>query len=336
MRLHRLFAAVVALGLAAGCASEIAGTPTPGAEGDTPATTDPAGYGGPVDQPMPLPPLLADDACDWMDDALHDLAPLDLKDTHAAASGCMLGADGDRRELIQARLSGPYDRFTEPTDMLEPVEVAGLTGRLFRLADDDDPTGCSIQLDIRSYSAFTVDAFNDEASASGETDDSANCELATSAAEILVRKYVPLAGGKPFRGTKQRADDETVGTLGPCEFVQTAVYSPASDKDQTAGTADFGTTCTYTSQYGTLRELMTDGTGGLDDLPTQIPDGETTELTFGDYPARQEKSDKACLIAFETDSGRVLGADYTNNEPATELCQVVRTVLASSIAHHLR
>jgi hypothetical protein len=37
------------------------------------------------------------------------------------------------------------------------------------------------------------------------------------------------------------------------------------------GRRDFGTSCTYADDNGTFRELLTDGTGGLDELPHQLP-----------------------------------------------------------------
>jgi hypothetical protein len=162
-------------------------------------------------------------------------------------------------------------------------------------------------------SAFTVYAYDHRDFAPSAPDNQANCELATKAAEILVKRYVPLAGGTPYEGTEQRPPEEKLRGLEPCEFVTNPISSPVIEDNPKTADEDFGTICTYADDNGTLRELITGGTGGLDDLPRQLDDGHTTAITFGDYPARLEHGADACAIAIETGDGQALGVDYTNN-----------------------
>lgn len=228
-------------------------------------------------------------------------------------------------------LSGPYKKISQGTAMLEPVEVAGLPGRLYVFEPAEDPTFCSVAVDVRAYSGFAVDAFDHEDFAPSAPDNRANCELATKAAEILVRRYVPLAGGTPFAGTAQRPDDAVLRELEPCEFVENPIYSPVIEDNPSSGTADFGTTCTYSDENGALRELIADG-AGLAEFPRQLRGGLVADRTFGDYPARQEQNDESCVIAIETGEGQVLAVEYTDNGPTDESCQVAEVVLADAIA----
>lgn len=312
--------------------SRVDGTATSGLSHYTPPD-DGSGYGQPIDQPMPLPmTTLAGSGCGWIDDALPSLAPLKLKYANETGSGCQFGAGNTSHEIIQVHLSGPYSAIEQATAMLEPVEVAGIPGRLYVFEPVEDPTFCSIKLDIRAYAAFTVDGFDHKDFAPSAADNRANCELATKAADILVRKYVPLAGGTPFAGTEQRPDDAALRELEPCEFVRNPIYTPVIEDDPKSGTADFGTTCTYEDENGALRELITDGTGGLDDFRRQLRNSQVTTLSFGDYPARQEQNDEGCVLAIETGDGQVLAVDYTNNGPIDESCQIAGVALAASVS----
>jgi hypothetical protein len=331
----RLFVAVVVLALVAGCVSRIDGTPTALFSTYTPPD-DGSGYGLPIDQPMPLPRTsFANVQCDWIDDALPALAPLGLKYANGTGSGCQFGSGEPEDGIIQVHLAGPYVKIQQSTAMLEPVEVAGIPGRVYVFEPVSDKSFCSVALDIRAYSDFAVDGFDHEDVAADATDNKENCELAKKAADILVRKYVPLAGGTPFPGTEQRADDEKLRELKPCEFVDDTNYTPVTDEDAETGTTDFGTTCTYADENGTVRELITDGDGGLADLPLQLEDSQATTTTFGDYPARQEQSDEGCVLAIETGDGQVLAIGYTNDDPVDTACQIVSARLAVSISDQI-
>lgn len=321
---------VTVLGLLAGCVRLVDGTAT-AVLSRYPPPADGSGYGGPIDQPLPVPPS----GCEWIDDALPALAPLKLKYANGTGSGCQFGAGDTSHEIIQVHLSGPYSEIGAGTATLEPVEVAGVPGRVYVFDNVDDPTFCSVALDVRAYSAFTVDAFDHADFAPSAPDNRANCELATKAAEILVRRYVPLAGGTPFADTVQRPDDAVLRTLAPCEFVKNPIYSPVIEDNPRSGTADFGTTCTYEDSNGALRELVADGADGLAEFPRQRPGGLTTDRTFGDYPAREEQDAEGCVIAIETDSGQVLAVDYASNGSADDTCQVAGVVLAAAIADQI-
>lgn len=321
-------------GCLTGCTTEVAGAPVGVFSAYTPP--DGSGYGQMIDQPLPLPPTsISSFECEWMNEALPLLAPLNIRYANGTGSGCQMGAGDTSHEIIQVRLNGPYTPLNQATAMLEPVEIAGLPGRIYLLEPVEDPTFCTVMLDIRAYAAFTVDAFDHRDFAPSAPDNRANCELATKAAEILVKRYVPLAGGTPYEGTEQRPPDKKLRGLEPCEFVTNPISSPVIEDNPKTGDEDFGTTCTYADDNGTLRELITDGTGGLDDLPRQLDDGQASAITFSDYPARLEQTDQACALAIETGDGQVLGVDYTNNGPTDEACQVVSVTLADAIADQI-
>ncbi len=183
----------------------------------------------------------------------------------------------------------------------------------------------------RAYSDLTVDAFNHENFPG--SDNRANCELAAKAADILARRYVPLAGGKPFAGTAQRPDETVLAGLKPCEFVTNPIYTPVIEDNPRTDTTDYGTSCTYQDDHGILRELISTGAGGLDGFPHQLQGGQVTARTFGaDYPARQERTDRECILAIETGDGQVFAVDYTHPEPTDQACRIAGVQLASSIA----
>lgn len=66
---------------------------------------------------------------------------------------------------------------------------------MFVLSPVEDPTFRTVELDIRAYASFIVGAYDHRDFAPSAPDNKANCELANGAAEILVKRYVPLAGG---------------------------------------------------------------------------------------------------------------------------------------------
>ncbi len=335
----RALAAAATLGLAAsgltGCVTKVEGVPvgvftqySPPADGD--------GYGLPIDQPLPLPPTSStSDECPWMDEALPLLAQLNIRYANGTMSGCQMGAGDTSHEIIQVRLNAPYMPLNQATAMLEPVEIAGLRGRMFLLEPVEDPTFCTVTLDIRAYAAFTVDAYDHRDFAPSAPDNRANCELAKAAAEILVERYVPLAGGTPWAGTPQRPTTERLRAVEPCEFVINPIFSPVIEDNPKTREESWGTSCVYADDNGTLTELLTNGTGGLDDLPRQLADGQSTDGIFGDYPARIEQAENACSIAIETDDGQALGVSYTHNSPTAEACPIAGVNLAEAIASQL-
>lgn len=335
MRAPHLLLTVLIIAVAAGCVSTVDGTPSPAGSHYTPPA-DGSGYGQQIDQPLPLPVTKLDaSGCDWTEDALPALAPLNLKYANGTGSGCQFGAGNTSHEIIQVHLAGPYTELNQATAMLEPVTVAGIPGRLYVYEPVEDPTFCSVALDVRAYSDLTVDAFDHKDFAPSAPDNRANCELATKAAEILVRKYVPEAGGTPYPDTKQKPDDETLRALAPCDFVRSPIYTPVIADDPEVEETDFGTACTYADGNGSLRELATDGKGGLDDLPNQLRDSQTTSITFGELPARKEYNDTGCLLAVETGDGRVLGVEYSQDDPVDDACQLASVVLAAAIVELL-
>lgn len=246
-----------------------------------------------------------------------------------------MGAGDTSHEIIQVRLNAPYRPIAQATEMHEPVEIAGLPGRVFLLSPVEDPTFCTVELDIRAYSSFIVDAYDHRDFAPSAPDNSANCELAKKAAEILAKRYVPMAGGTPWKGTPQRPTEEQLRAVPPCEFVQNPIFSPVIEDNPKTRQESWGTSCVYADDNGTLTELLTDGTGGLDDLPRQFDGGIVTDGTFGDYPARVEQAENSCSIAVETDDGQAAGVTYIHNSATEEACPISGVNLAEAISDQL-
>lgn len=295
--------------------------------------------GEPIDQPLPLPVTNLDEAsCSWLDDALPALAPLGLKYANGTASGCQFGAGDEvvdtRPEIIQVWLASPYDENIDgPTTMEEKIEVAGLPAQRyqFEYGKDEDPTFCTVEVDVRAMAALSVDGFNHRDNPG--TDNKGTCEIATKAAEILVRKYVPLAGGTPFRLTAQRPDDERLTGLEPCGLVRNSIFTPVLDDDASTSETDLGSTCTYEDEYGTVRELIAEETHSLDDLPPLLEGSQQSTFSFGgEFPARQEWTDDGCAVAIETgDDTPVLAVTFVNPGPTRVACQTAQRKFGASI-----
>lgn len=267
--------------------------------------------------------------CAWAEHALPLLRPLNLVHTRWTLAGCQFWAEASH-EAIQVHLFAPYEPI-ENTSQLAPIDIAGLPGRSYVYPNTDDPTFCSIHVDLRTYAKLAIDAFDHEDYPSGSSDNRENCALATKVADALVHEYVPLAGGTPWPGTQQRPPDDVLRQLGPCEFIDSSRFSPIADDKPDKDRTDLGTTCTYRSEYGALRELITKGSGGLDDLPPQLSTRATRDTRLGVFPAREEQTLSGCAVSIETGSGQVHSARYTSRYHATDACLVARAVLANSI-----
>ena len=323
------------LAAVAGCASPVEGVAVPALTRYVPPA-DMTGYGLPPDQPLPVPPTsMASYECPWMEEALPLLAPLAIRYANGTMSGCQMGAGDTSHEIIQVRLNAPYRPIRQATAMHERVDIVGLPGRMFVLSPVEDPTFCTVELDIRAYASFVVDAYDHRDFAPSAPDNKANCELAKAAAEILVKRYVPLAGGTPWECTPQRPAAERLRAVEPCEFVANPIYSPVIVDDPKTREESWGTACVYADENGTLTELLTTGTGGLEDLPRQLDGGVLVDDTFGDYPARVEQAENSCSIAVETDDGQAVGVSYRHNGPTDEACPIVEANLSDSLASQL-
>jgi hypothetical protein len=339
---------VAALSLAlGGCSATVTGAAGPAsgpksgsASSDGPSTDDPGDASGfstaPLDQPLPLPTNKGGgEGCGWLESTLPQLRSLGAVKVESTSSGCQFELDNGQG--VQVFLFGPYNRMTQDTALLRPVEIAGIKGRT--VAFDGPPvTFCSVELDVRAYASLKVDGY--ELSSDEAGDREAHCEIAKRFAEVIAKLYVPLAGGTPWPQTNQKPADDLLAKTEPCEAIRfTDVFYSGISSGRDSGRADrteLGPTCQYQDGFATATVQIVTGTGGLAQLPKRAG-AQLKESSFGTLPGRTEQTADACLLSVQFGNGQVLQLEFKpknqRDYPAT--CQLAQVVMASAMTSHI-
>ncbi|MEU3269611.1 hypothetical protein ABZ639_02130 [Saccharomonospora sp. NPDC006951] len=276
------------------------------------------------DQPLPLP---VDAECGWTDDAMPDMERLGFARAGVSGTGCQFIKD-DENTVVQVRTYQPYNAVSQDSQLMEPVEVAGLTGRKYDFGYSEDSTHCSVELDVRSLGSLAVDGYARDDG--GDRD--AHCDMALSAAEALAARYVPLAGGTPHPDAPEGPPEDLLAQGTACDVIGTSpVYFGISSEGGRQETDDRGELCRFEEGGLSLDALVTAEPAGLAGLPAK--EGTTvTEASLGSLPLRTEQTPDRCVVSAEFGNGQVLSVDLGSAEgeadPAT--CFVGRVVLAET------
>ncbi|HET6286284.1 MAG TPA: hypothetical protein VFG15_06000 [Amycolatopsis sp.] len=297
---------------------------------DPPA--DGSGFSAQVlDQPLALPVKQGEEGCDWLDSIKPDLQPLGLVSTKGTLSGCQFVFPGNKGAQVHAY--SPYSWITQDSPVMEPVEIAGIKGRLYAF-DPEPATFCSVNMDVRAYASIAVDAYdvdNDEGGVRAE-----HCELAKKVAEVVLKKFVPLAGGKPAPSTVQEPPAEALKNADICEVVKFthANYAGVNAGREGAqkGESPVGPTCTHEVPYAKAVGMYTTGTGGLEAVPPK-QGADVRDGKFGLLKARYEQTEETCAVSVQLPNGQVVQVDFIGKkkEAMKRTCVSAQLILAVSM-----
>lgn len=283
------------------------------------------------DQPLPLP--LGENRCAWQKDLVPEIGALgggvtDFKDN---TSGCQfLLADGNT--IVQVRETGPYNRISQETGVLEPGQFAGVPGRVYAFTYDKH-TGCSALLASRSAAVPAVDISTKDKGG----DQKQHCELAKKAMEVVAKKYVPLAGGTPASGTVQEVPASVLQGKSACDLAKSGgTYIGVESKSAQEGTDQLGGTCTLDGSATTASAKLTTSTA-LDAVPP-VPGAKATNGKLGSYPLRMEQEPAKCTLSLDFGGGKVfqLAMGPKDGQPVNIICQAGRVALGVVLVNLLQ
>lgn len=234
-------------------------------------------------------------------------------------------------EVVQVAAGGPYGWVTDPYRFMRPVTVAGLEGREYAFAGQGKGE-CSLHVNTGSPESLILVAWDPKNRDGGSAE--ARCQVVRRVGEVLVRAYVPAAGGKPWSRTPQRpAADVGAGKVA-CELVteSAAVYGKTDPRLAATGTDPLGTTCTYEGVSHKFVALVTDGPDtGLADVDPRVPDAEVTDRRLGVLPARQEDAGLTCALSVEFAPGRLLSVTFEHTGALGVACKNAEVVAAAVV-----
>ncbi|WP_181770417.1 DUF3558 domain-containing protein [Amycolatopsis pittospori] len=284
-----------------------------------------------LDQPLALPVVQSDEGCAWQDSIKAELQPLGLVSTKASLSGCQFVFPNNKGAQVHAY--HPYGWVTQDSPVMEPVEIAGFKGRTYAF-DPEPATFCSVNMDVRAYASIAVDAYDigsDEGGVRAE-----HCELAKKVAEVVLKKFVPLAGGKPAPGTVQEPPAEALKDADVCEVVKFthANYAGVNAGREGAqkGESPLGPTCTHEVAYAKVVGMYTTGTGGLEAVPPKAG-ADVRNGKFGTLKARFEQTEETCALSVQLGNGQVVQVDFVGKkkEAMSRTCVSAQLVLSVSV-----
>ncbi|WP_414939780.1 hypothetical protein [Amycolatopsis sp. cmx-11-51] len=333
---------VIAL-LLAGCSSAVDGKAF--REGSAPAASsgdakyprydppaDGSGFSDQVlDQPLGLPAKQGEEGCGWLESIKPDLRPLGLVSTKGVLSGCQFVFPNNKGAQVHAY--SPYSWITQDSPVMEPVEIAGIKGRKYAF-DPDPVTFCSVNMDVRAYASIAVDAYDvdsDEAGVRAE-----HCELAKKVAEVVLKKFVPLAGGTPPPSTVQEPPTEALENADVCEVVKFthANYAGVNAGREGAqkGESPLGPTCAHDVAYAKAVGMYTTGTGGLEAVPPKAG-ADVRNGEFGTLKARFEQTEETCAVSVQLTNGQVVQVDFVGKkkEAMKRTCVSAQLIMAAVV-----
>jgi len=327
--------------LLTGCSSAVDGTAF--REGSAPGASDAkypryqppsdgSGFSDQVlDQPLALPATQGEGGCGWLDSIKPEMQPLGLVSTKGVLSGCQFVFPNNKGAQVHAY--SPYSWITQDSAVMEPVEIAGIKGRKYAF-DPEPVTFCSVNMDVRAYASIAVDAYDVDSDEAGNRAE--HCELAKKVAEVVVKKFVPLAGGTPAQGTVQEPVPDALANADICEIVKFthANYAGVNAGREGAqkGETSLGPTCTHEVPYAKVVGMYTNGVGGLEALPPKAG-AEVRNEKFGSLKARYEQTAETCALSVQLGNGQVLQVDFIGKkkEAMSRTCVSARLVLSVSM-----
>ncbi|WP_410655317.1 hypothetical protein [Amycolatopsis sp. lyj-112] len=281
------------------------------------------------DQPLALP--VKQGACDWLDSIKPDLQPLGLVSAKEEFSGCQFVFPGNKGAQVHAY--GAYSWITQDAAVMEPVEIAGIKGRTYAF-DAAPVTFCSVNMDVRAYASIAVDAYDVGSDEAGNRDE--HCALAKKVAEVVVKKFVPLAGGTPAASTVQEPAADALKAADVCEVVKFTHANYAGINSGRAGAqkgeSPLGPTCTHEVAYAKAVGMYTTGTGGLEAVPPK-PGADVRTGKFGTLEARFEQTEETCAVSVRLTNGQVVQVDFIGKkkEAMTRTCVSAQLIMSASM-----
>lgn len=311
----------------------------------------------PMDQPRPMPGpdfnwfQFESGNCGWTTPELLAALGKTGGDLGTGPVMCAFYIDKDfsdakpeeEHEQMQIHFDGPYDDHTDTVDVafMRSIKIAGLEAREYDLKANQDkyPGSCTVEVNTRSIGGVTVMGGTASNSAP-DADPRRMCERVRDAAAVLVKTFVPLAGGTPWAGTKQepRPGDIEAQKADACIVTDGLVTADhALGTDGRKGSDGSATTCTYTANNGVKVQvwLSTQVSGDWQSRVPRIDERELTATTkLGPMPAYQQvtPSGDRCAEAVRFAEGEVLHVAYENpaHTPA-ELCRIAELVVGKSV-----
>jgi hypothetical protein len=300
---------------------------------------DGSGYSTlPDDQPTPGPGLESSDPCTWLNQTLPALQRT-LGATHIVpntdACHVLLGAG---RDDIQVGLDEPYTENLDPVRFMHPATVDGLQAREF--AEDSQGNGeCQIDVNDRAAFALDVNAWNVDKALDTNGDTRTRCREAEQTADILVRQFVPLAGGTPYPGFPQQPTEALLNGAKVCDVITNGDVFYADyldDRHPSTGTTALGATCTYTTDQGTVTALLTSQPMVLNRFPVQDTAAVVRPDKIGVLPAVTQQTAHGCTEAIHLGSGQILALTYRPTQQfAPSACYAMRAVAAHALGEML-
>lgn len=303
------------------------------AERDYRAPKDGSGFSTKlIDQPIPLPSSRWKgwkNQCEWATPellkAIHATGP-----TTEAYPGCGIPLGDNTLQFSQL---SPYTELGEAMKYLKSVKVAGLEAREYTFNSMGD-TECGVEVNTRSFYSWRLYVFRNNHVDTGDREK--RCATARNVAATIAKKYVPLAGGKPWPGP-QRPIEAPLSGKSACDItgVNVALYGEIS-ADPKPGSGALGSTCTFADRYSTATVLLTNGSDlGLRQVPPQVADARTYGRKLGTLPAREESRGDSCALAVELVPGQLLHVTYhlpaERDGYACKYAEVMATVTVGSL-----
>jgi hypothetical protein len=223
-------------------------------------------------------------------------------------SGCNLLMGGN--ELVHIGFVGPFHWVTDGARFSRPVTISGLQARE-RAFSTEGKGECTVEVNTRSPVAISFSAWNPKDRNGGSA--VKRCRVARGVAEVVVRRFVPLAGGTPWSRTPQRPGASAGEGKHACEIVgkTSAVYGGMDPENAIRGTDPLGTTCVYKDKSSTLAVLVAAGPDAtLSKVGPRLAGAAVSDRRLGELPARLEDGGTACALSVEFVPGRTFTVTY--------------------------
>lgn len=195
--------------------------------------TDGTGFSTtPFDQPAPAPDLFwpkLTSTCQWLTPEIAKAAGGTGKLVPTEA-GCDAHLPGTT-DVVQIAAAGPYDYLNDTVRFSRPITIAGLQARE-RSFKEQGKGECAVDADTRSYTTLTLVVWNAVKPDSGDA--TKRCAVGRRFMEVIVKKFVPLAGGTPWSRTLQKPGPNAGADKTACDIAGEGVAAYGS-MDTTSG-----------------------------------------------------------------------------------------------------
>jgi len=261
------------------------------------------------------------------------------------SNGTECGIAVGESEALLVRQNGFWEPFEGPAvdkfTFIRSINIAGLQGREYSLASGSEtvPGSCMVDVNTRALNSITVLAARD----GGDTDPARMCQKAREVATVMVKRFVPAAGGTPYPGTPQQPAPGVLGRQprsGPCDvFDGPITYAFLEGVAGQSGQDGPATTCTWSK--GEARGSARLTLGAPANWQTSVPpltEGEIiADTKLGVMPARVQltKDGTECAETVQYAPGETLRFTYRNPDSRTftaaELCRIAENVLGDAL-----